>query len=184
MSSVSGISGSASDIQTSYLNLLVTQLQNQNPLEPMSNSDMTSQLAQISQLEHLENIDNKFQKTLLSAQANEAMEMVGRELTFIPPGESKVVTEVAEGVFIVNGEISLKAGKYNVGLEDVLAVGKYATQVSEAMAVVGREITFIPPGGNMAVTEVVDGVSVVDGEVVLEAGIYNIAIEDILAVGN
>ena len=122
MSSVSGISGSAADIQTSYLNLLVTQLQNQNPLEPMSNSDMTSQLAQISQLERLENIDNTFQKALLSADVSKAMAMIGKEVSFIPAGGNMAVEEVAESVSIVDDEVILKAGRYNVGLEDILTV--------------------------------------------------------------
>ncbi len=41
---------SSSKIQTDYMKLLVTQLQNQNPLEPLDNNEMASQLAQFSQL--------------------------------------------------------------------------------------------------------------------------------------
>ena len=45
---------SSSDIQLDYMKLLVTQLRNQNPLEPMDSNDMASQLAQFSQLQQLE----------------------------------------------------------------------------------------------------------------------------------
>ncbi|MHC4424212.1 MAG: flagellar hook capping FlgD N-terminal domain-containing protein, partial [Planctomycetota bacterium] len=44
---------SASDIQMDYMKLLITQLQNQNPLEPLSNNEMASQLAQFSSLQQL-----------------------------------------------------------------------------------------------------------------------------------
>ena len=49
---------SASEIQSDYMALLVTQLQNQNPLEPMDNQDMAAQLAQFSQLQQLENVNS------------------------------------------------------------------------------------------------------------------------------
>ena len=49
---------SSGDLQANYMSLLVTQLQNQNPLEPMNNNDMSAQLAQYSQLEQLENMNS------------------------------------------------------------------------------------------------------------------------------
>ncbi|EIF79881.1 flagellar basal body rod modification protein, partial [Burkholderia pseudomallei 354a] len=39
---------SAADLQTTFLKLLVTQLQNQDPTSPVDSSQMTSQLAQIN----------------------------------------------------------------------------------------------------------------------------------------
>lgn len=39
-----------------FLQLLVTQLQNQNPLDPMKDQEFVAQLAQFSQLEQLENM--------------------------------------------------------------------------------------------------------------------------------
>jgi flagellar basal-body rod modification protein FlgD len=41
-----------------FLNLLVTQLRYQNPLEPLKDSDFVAQLAQFSSLEQLENINS------------------------------------------------------------------------------------------------------------------------------
>ena len=41
-----------------FLNLLVTQLRNQNPLEPMKDQEFIAQLAQFSQLEQLENMNS------------------------------------------------------------------------------------------------------------------------------
>lgn len=39
---------SASDLQATFLKLLVTQLQNQDPTSPLDSSQMTTQLAQIN----------------------------------------------------------------------------------------------------------------------------------------
>ena len=54
--------------QDKFLKLLVTQLQNQDPLNPMDNSAMTSQLAQLSTVTGI----NKVNATLQSMQADQA----------------------------------------------------------------------------------------------------------------
>jgi len=43
-----------------FLQLLVTQMQNQNPLEPMSSTEMVAQLAQFSTLEQMQNLNVGF----------------------------------------------------------------------------------------------------------------------------
>ncbi len=50
-----------------FLNLLVTQLQYQDPLNPMDNTEFTAQLAQFSSLEQLSNLNDKFD-TLTQSQ--------------------------------------------------------------------------------------------------------------------
>ena len=44
-----------------FYKLLITELQNQNPLEPMNAEEFIAQLTQFSQLEALEDINNQFQ---------------------------------------------------------------------------------------------------------------------------
>ncbi|GAI50373.1 unnamed protein product [marine sediment metagenome] len=66
MDSVS--TSSASNIQMDYMKLLITQLQNQNPLEPLDNNEMASQLAQFSQLQQLETMNNSFSQSLATAE--------------------------------------------------------------------------------------------------------------------
>ncbi|MFK3661868.1 flagellar hook assembly protein FlgD [Scandinavium sp. NPDC088450] len=50
-------SSNASDLQSSFLTLLVAQLQNQDPTNPMDNSQLTSQLAQISTVSGIEKLN-------------------------------------------------------------------------------------------------------------------------------
>lgn len=45
----------ASDLQSSFLTLLVAQLKNQDPTNPMQNNELTTQLAQISTVSGIEN---------------------------------------------------------------------------------------------------------------------------------
>ena len=74
---------SASKIQMDYMRLLVTQLQNQNPLEPMDNQEMASQLAQFSQLEQLESMNSSFAEVLDTTQRNYATSLIGKEVSFL-----------------------------------------------------------------------------------------------------
>lgn len=74
---------SASSQKLDFLNLLVTQLQNQNPLEPMSNQDMSAQLAQFSQLEQLENLNQSFDEVLEHSQRSFANDLIGKQVSFV-----------------------------------------------------------------------------------------------------
>ena len=56
-SSSSSTSNSAQDLQNQFLTMLVTQLQNQDPTNPMDNSQLTTQLAQINTLSGIEKLN-------------------------------------------------------------------------------------------------------------------------------
>ena len=81
MSSISEIT-SASNIQMDYMKLLITQLQNQNPLEPLDNNEMATQLAQFSQLQQLETMNDSFSEVLIATQRNYANSLLGKTVTF------------------------------------------------------------------------------------------------------
>ena len=116
----------ASEIQMDYMKLLVTQLQNQNPLEPLDNQEMASQLAQFSQLQQLENMNMSFADVLATSRRNYAESLIGREVSFTAQNESGSVEvqsgRVDEIYFGADGEILLKAGEWTVGPEDLLTV--------------------------------------------------------------
>ena len=117
---------SASKIQMDYMKLLVTQLQNQNPLEPLDNNQMASQLAQFSQLEQLESMNSNFAKVLSTTERTYANSLIGKEVAFASTNEegTKDVTSavVDQVVNDVDGKIMLVAGGAIVALEDVMSV--------------------------------------------------------------
>jgi flagellar basal-body rod modification protein FlgD len=114
----------ASQQQLSYLNLLVTQMQNQNPLEPMDSQDMAAQLAQISQLEQMERLNGTFSSVLATTQWNYAASLVGATIEFASPYTGLPVREVVTGVELVNDEIRLRAGARTVGIDEVFGIRK------------------------------------------------------------
>ncbi len=61
---------SAADLQQTFLTLLVTQLQNQDPTSPVDSSQMTSQLAQINTVSGIAQLNSSL--TSLSSQITRA----------------------------------------------------------------------------------------------------------------
>lgn len=64
-----------------FLKLLVTQLKNQDPLNPMENAQLTSQLAQMSTVSGIEKMNATLQTMLAQSSAGQMMQaagMVGR----------------------------------------------------------------------------------------------------------
>lgn len=66
-----------------FLRLLVTQMENQNPLEPQDNGEFIAQLAQFSSLEGIDNLNDTmsgFVSNYQSSAALEATALVGRKV--------------------------------------------------------------------------------------------------------
>ena len=56
-SNTSGTGNNAQDLQNQFLTMLVTQLKNQDPTNPMDNSQLTTQLAQINTMSGIEKLN-------------------------------------------------------------------------------------------------------------------------------
>lgn len=89
-------SSSAADLQSNFLTMLVTQMNNQDPLNPLDNSQLTSQLAQISTVSGLQTMNETLNQLLTQTAAGRAMDsaaLIGK--TVMVPGSS---VSVADGV--------------------------------------------------------------------------------------
>lgn len=133
MAAIGSTASSAASIGMDYLKLLVTQLQNQNPLEPMDNAQMTSQLAQISQLEKLESLDgnvkkmlanmsSNFQGAMLSADLLHANGLLGKDVSFFAENVDGSITGEVEKVLIGSDGVYLTVGKYTLPLRGVMEI--------------------------------------------------------------
>ena len=65
----------AEDQQNKFLTLLTTQLKNQDPLNPMDNAQMTSQLAQISTVDGIERLNTTLASMMSSTSETQALQM-------------------------------------------------------------------------------------------------------------
>ncbi|EJM54535.1 flagellar hook assembly protein FlgD [Pseudomonas sp. GM48] len=92
-----------------FLQLLVTQLKNQNPLEPQDNGAFVAQLAQFSSLEGITTLNDTVSglaSNYNSSQALQASSLVGRSV--IAPGDKAVVdtTKSLSGTVVVPSSVA------------------------------------------------------------------------------
>ena len=77
------VSGIASDVgRDQFLQLLVAQLQNQDPLNPVQNEDFIAQLAQFSTLEGIESLNASFSDMLALQQLTQGSNLIGRVASY------------------------------------------------------------------------------------------------------
>lgn len=70
--------------QKAFLQLMITQLENQDPLSPQENGEFIAQLAQFSSVESLDRLNNSFDgfaKNFVGNQALQASSLVGRSVS-------------------------------------------------------------------------------------------------------
>ncbi|PKK91381.1 MAG: flagellar hook capping protein [Candidatus Wallbacteria bacterium HGW-Wallbacteria-1] len=120
-----------------FLMLLVTELMNQNPLEPMDNKEFVSQMAQFSSLEQLSNMSSNMEvmtASNITAMKSMQISMIGKNVTANIPNplydpetaeENPEVPQyvdiegVVEKVKFVNSLPIAVVGDYDVGLENI-----------------------------------------------------------------
>lgn len=104
-----GVTGtSAQDIQNQFLTLLITQLKNQDPLNPLDNSEVTSQLAQISTVEGINNLRDTM--LAISGQIDVSQSM-------------NAVSMIGKGILIPGDKISLGSDPTNASVREATPFG-------------------------------------------------------------
>lgn len=89
------------DSQDRFLKLLVTQMKNQNPLKPLDNAEVTSQLAQISTVTGIDKLNDTLKllvSDLDSMRSLEASSMIGHSV-LIPGTSMKLEEQLAVAGF-------------------------------------------------------------------------------------
>ncbi len=115
--------------QSAFLELMITQLENQDPLSPQENSEFIAQLAQFSSVESLDKLNNNFDSFASNFVANQALQastLVGRSVTVpsdttdLIPGE---VVSASVDVPSSSGEVTLNIYSESGTLVDQVDLG-------------------------------------------------------------
>ena len=100
-SSASSSATTAKEASDRFLKLLVTQLQNQDPMNPMDNSQMTTQMAQISTVSGIEKLNTTvggLTNQFMQMQALQGASLIGKDV--ILKGDTLTTTEgVTQGLY-------------------------------------------------------------------------------------
>jgi flagellar basal-body rod modification protein FlgD len=188
---------------TTFLTLLTTQLQNQNPLDPLDTNQFTQQLVQFASVEQQMNMNTQLQ-TLVSlqqtAQNSQALGFVGKTVTvtgatapltngqaqwtFNPPSPATATFTITDStgqtVFSQTGTVQPGTQAFNWnGLDNSgrqWADGNYTMSVT-AVGANGQSVA-IPT----TVTGVVNSVDLTQSPPVLSIGGQNFTLNQILSV--
>ncbi|MFP4362321.1 MAG: flagellar hook assembly protein FlgD [Spirochaetia bacterium] len=76
-----------------FLQILITQLQHQDPTDPMKDKEFIAQMAQFSTLEQMTNLSQDFQNVSAVLSSSQAMGMLGQNVT-ITQGENTITGQV------------------------------------------------------------------------------------------
>lgn len=131
MTTVNAVSGSTSttaatrtaaqETEDRFLKLLVTQMQNQDPLNPMDNAEITSQMAQLSTVTELGKLND-------AASAMSASYLSGQSL--------QAASLIGHGVMIPGDTLELSGGVAYGGVDIPQAVDSLTVKVRDASGAV------------------------------------------------
>ncbi|OEF98611.1 flagellar hook capping FlgD N-terminal domain-containing protein [Desulfuribacillus alkaliarsenatis] len=102
-----------------FLKILVTQLQHQDPMQPLEDREFIAQMAQFSSLEQMTKIA-ELQKQSNSMQQFQAFQLVGKGLEGI--SDNQVINGVVSEVRMKNGIAVLRVNGRDISLEDIVRV--------------------------------------------------------------
>jgi flagellar basal-body rod modification protein FlgD len=108
-----------------FLQLLVTQLKYQDPLNPTDQSQFLAQTAQFTALEKMELVANQTAQSLAAQMAFGASSLVGRTVTYTDEAGQEATGVVDSVRFTATGPI-LAVGDAEVPLNSVVTVGQGA----------------------------------------------------------
>ncbi len=103
-----------------FLNLLVTQMTNQNPLEPMGDTEFLAQMAQFSSLEQMQNIASGMELLALTQTAatnSQMVDLIGKRV-LIPGNEVSLDGENPVDITFSLGDKLPASGKIEIKNSD------------------------------------------------------------------
>jgi flagellar basal-body rod modification protein FlgD len=134
MSSVSALSGTSATTSTQtsstdksllnsedFLQLLTVQLQNQDPFDPMSDTEFISQMANFSSLEEMSTLSDNFSTFSARQEQLSAQAYLGKQVTV--PGSDGDVTGLVSAVSLASdGSVSVTVDGAQYDISDISVV--------------------------------------------------------------
>jgi flagellar basal-body rod modification protein FlgD len=152
--STQSTTSTASEIQDQFLTLLLTQLQNQDPTDPMDTDSFTSQLCSINQLEqsvitndYLANLESAASTSQAVSYIGKSVNVEGNTVNINEDNTGDIAFKISDdaadasiNIYDANGNTvwneemtDLSSGTYTVSLDDLdksMAGGTYTYSVS------------------------------------------------------
>ena len=155
--------------ETDFLQLLMTEMTNQDPMQPMDDTQFIAQMAQFSSLEQMQNVNT-------SLQMSQATSMIGSEVTWANASGQSVSGTVGS-VHMVSGTPNLVMQDSQVSYSSITS-GLNSTNPS---TMVGTTVSWTDSSGNTQ-SGIVKSVS--SSQSTVDVGGASIGLGQVLSVQN
>ena len=135
--SINAFTGAAPDIlarvpmktlgQDEFLQLLVTQMRNQDPMKPVSDTEFIAQMAQFSNLEQTKAMSGDIAKLRQSTAFNQATALMGKQVRLLMD-EDTFTKGIVTDLTVRDGEVSLIVNGKTYELGQVVSVNSEETK--------------------------------------------------------
>jgi flagellar basal-body rod modification protein FlgD len=161
-----------------FINLLVVEMQNQDPMNPMENSEILQQVSQIKAIAS----NDKLTKTLTALQTQQDMATASSLLNQTVTGlntDSKMVSGIVDRVSVADGKVQVHIGDNTLDIKNISSMNGVSSDeqleidLESGNALLGKSVTGKNSSGK-SITGTVDKITVSDNIVKLNVGVDTI----------
>jgi flagellar basal-body rod modification protein FlgD len=113
--------------QQDFMNLLVTQLKSQDPLNPQQDTQFIAQMAQFSTLEQSKSMQSDMAQLRSDQQVTQANGLIGRTVE-VQTGKDTTTQGIVSGVDMAAGTPKILVNGEEYGLDQLVAISQLAAQ--------------------------------------------------------
>ena len=115
---------------TDFIKMMVAELENQDPMNPMSNTDMLTQINQMRSITANDKLTSSIEALTLGQQLTTASSLIGQTITGVNTLGSTITGKV-DKVKIEDGVAKLYVGSSIVGIDKITAVNDKSGSTSD-----------------------------------------------------
>ncbi|AIQ64449.1 flagellar hook capping protein [Paenibacillus stellifer] len=120
--------GSSTLGKDQFLKILITQLQNQDPMQPMEDKEFIAQMAQFSSVEQLMNIST--QLNTLNQSLGAVSGLIGKNVSWLDASTSLEQSGIVDSIVVSSGVQYAIVGKDKIALTDITKIQNADTAAS------------------------------------------------------
>lgn len=105
-----------------FMKLLMTQMRNQNPMDPQTGTDFMGQVAQFSQLDGINKINQNFSDLMALQGLTQGANLIGKTVTYAKDATGATARGVVGSVAMASGKIQLVVNGAPVEISQVRSI--------------------------------------------------------------